>query len=116
MSTFIKQLNTVEAETNLKKHYAALNASTTNAVNKTTFSNAQQTIITRAAYFLSDCYCNTKPYVNYRKTKASIKLVNKNVSNKSMLCEYEDYLFSAGWGKTLTPQGIIYSIKKANLS
>lgn len=107
---------TVEATTDVKKYYAALNASTNNAVLKTTFSSKAQLLLQRAETVLSMFHYNSKTKINYRKTLASIKLFNKNVSNYKELQKYEAYLSDLGFVKKVSPQGIVYSINKNALA
>ena len=100
-----------QAADDSQKVYAYLNARTTNIVNKSHFTAQQQLKITRAADMLEMLY-GAKPYVNYRKTLASIKFT-RHPADRKRLKDYEAYLSEAGWVKKTSPQGIIYSIKKA---
>lgn len=107
------KLNTNSTDNKKQALYAYLNAQTINTANKSKFSTSAQVAVTRAADMLSTLYCNTKSYVNYRKTKVAIKLCTKAINNKTMLREYEEFLTAQNWTKAVSAQGVIYSKKLA---
>ena len=112
----MKFINTVEAETAQQKYFAALNAETTNAANKTHFSAELQLRLERAEQVLSMLHFDSETKLNYRKTLASIKVFNRNIQDVAKYTDYVDYLESQGWQRKSSKQGIIYSIKKSAIA
>ena len=107
------KLNTADAGDDIHKYYAAVNADITNAVNKSHFTDTQITTVLSVADVLS-MYYQLEPKINYRKTKASIKIERKRAPSgrAEQIRKCEEQLSASGWVKSLTPQGIIYGIKK----
>ena len=70
----MQQINTPEAE---QKHKlgAWLNAQTNNTINKQYFDNKKLLQIDQIAQRLKTFYANAEFYTNYRKTKATVKVV-----------------------------------------
>ena len=111
----MKFLNTVEADTQQKKYFAALNAQQQNLCNRSHFSPQAQLIMERAEIMLSMLHFDSKSRINYRKTLASIKIFNTNIRNKRQYREYVEHLVSQGFQVKHTRQGIVYSISKTHL-
>lgn len=111
---YMKHINTVEAENNTKKYYAFLNARTTSAVYKTTFTDKAVLLMERASFMLSMLHFDSKYELNYRKTLAAIKVFNKNVKDKKQYREYIKHLRDMGFDIKVNDRlEIIYSIKKS---
>ena len=106
-------IGTLPAEDS-KKAAVFLRARTNNTVNKSHFSQAQQNVVVRVSDMLQTFF-NATPYVNYRKTIASVKFT-RNAAKTKQFKQYEQHLESQGWVKKLTAQGIIYTIKKELIS
>ena len=71
---FMKTINTQEAEQQYKLG-AFLNAQTTNTINKQHFDSKKLLQIDRIAQRLKTHYTDATFYTNYRKTKATVKVV-----------------------------------------
>lgn len=113
MSNFI---NTVEADTDLNKYYAYLNAKTTSAANSTTFSEEARLEIYRVANFIEFALDGEfAVYTAFRKTKATIKICDVNkyiVESNDMLAAMLGTWEERGYTFTYTPQGLNIGIKK----
>ena len=112
----MKFINTVEAETDQQKYYAALNAETINIANRSHFSAQAQLMLERAEQVLSMLHYDSNTKLNYRKTLASIKVFNRNIQDVAKYQEYVEYLESKGFERKASKQGIIYSIKKTAIA
>ena len=112
----MKKINTQEAETSQQKYWAYLDARTTSAALRTTFSNPAQLIMDRAQMMLSMLHFDSATELNFRKTLAAVKVFNPNVSNPKQHREYVKHLESLGFTvKTNPRREVIYSIKKSQL-
>tara|TARA_B100000212_G_scaffold277225_1_gene216804 strand:+ start:2349 stop:2693 length:345 start_codon:yes stop_codon:yes gene_type:complete len=97
---------------------AYLNARTTNYAHKSHFSNSQLLQIDRVYQQLKSLYpCASNVYVNYRKTKAAIKVTTRNTNLhtvKKDLAAYVQHLATQRVTVKHHPRtsSVIYSIPK----
>jgi hypothetical protein len=104
------KLNVRDAEDN--KVAAFLDARLRNSVNKTLYSAAQVAKAIRMRDALAGLYDAQDVLVNYRKTKITVKVAGPySVLDKKALRYLEDGYELQGITKSVTPQGVIYSIK-----
>ena len=91
---------------------ARKNAFAMSNVYKQNYTDKAKLKVEQIVSVLSMVYANKGVYVNYRKTKAAIKVANARVIDKLALTQLEEQWTAEGVTKTSTAQGIIYSIKK----
>lgn len=109
----MRKINTIEAQTPQQKYYAWLNARSTTIENKSHFSSKAKLIMDRVYVVLNMLHYNSAvEEVNYRKTLAAVKVLNRNVTNKKQYREYLEYLENLGFEVKSSKQGINYTIKK----
>lgn len=112
----MRRINSVEAQDPQQKYYAWLNARSTTIENKSHFSSKAKLCMERVYVVLNMLhYDSAVEEVNYRKTLASVKVLNANVTNKKQHREYLEYLENLGFEVKVSNQGINYTIKKQML-
>lgn len=108
-------ISTEKLETVAAGHYAwaaSTNARMQNSVNATHFTAADKLKAERIKLVLDFVYYSKSIYINYRKTKIAIKVDNARIKDKVLLKEMEEDWAADGIKKTVTKQGVIYSITK----
>jgi hypothetical protein len=109
----MRNINTIEAQTPQQKYYAWLDARSTTIANKSHFSAQAQLFMERVYVVLDMLHYNSAvKEVNYRKTLAAVKVLNRNVTNKKQHREYLEHLESLGFVAKASKQGINYTINK----
>lgn len=112
----MQQINTPEAE---QKHKlgAWLNAQTNNTINKQYFSASKLLQIDQIAQRLKTYYTNAEFYTNYRKTKATVKVVTNDTHLHTVNSCLAQYISTLG-AQNITAKfnantnAVIYSIPK----
>ena len=87
----MKTINTPEAEQQYKLG-AYLNAQTTNTINKQKFDSKKLLKIDQVAQRLKTYYTDAKFYTNYRKTKATVKVVTNETHLHTVNKTLEQYI------------------------
>ena len=93
------------------KWWAALDARTRNAANKSNFSQEVQLKIDRMKLALELVYSSTGIYEAYGKRGVSIKINSAAVSNRKALRELEAQWTQDGFIKKVSAQGVIYRLE-----
>jgi len=113
----MQKINTPEAEQQYKLG-AFLNAQTNNTINKQSFNSKNLLKIDQIAQRLKTFYTNAQFYTNYRKTKATVKVVTTETHlhtvNKT-LAQYQKVLAKQNITVKFNANtnAVIYSIPKA---
>ena len=103
-------LNVKDADDN--RAAAFLNARFLNSVNKSLYSAAQVAQALRMRDALEAVYRTALVVINYRKTKVAVKVFSPFVvADRKGLRYLEQGYEQQGITKSVTPQGVIYSIK-----
>jgi hypothetical protein len=108
-------IHTNEAETPRAKFRASLQASTHSVVNQSKFSSQQVLTAQRVHQMLSYLYTDPDAYLNFRKTRATIKInvFAPHREHAEQLAEYLQHLSSAGIEPVRSGTGLLFRIPRA---
>jgi hypothetical protein len=106
---------TIDTEATTNSFYAVLayrDAQRINSNWKSTYSDAQKLIATKAEMILSEGYSFQNMYVNYRQRFIAIKLANARVKDRAVLSQVESILEGYNFEKRESAQGVIYRLPR----